>query len=379
MTDGSGPAARTATGGRAQRRRAEAAAQTRAPGPDRSGPTGTPRRPRLRLTRPRRPRFDLLTAAALLVVAWAATSLAPMVSLWGVSTVVVSAASLIAVIPVAAVPVATIAVRRHRWVPLTATVLAAAAPWAFVLGYAAPDDQSTRSATGPAIRLMLICGDHGNVDPQAVVTAVRNQHVDVLVITELTSTLAHTLTTSGLDRLLEARSVQLPTAGADDAADAGIGVWSSFDVGPVAPVPGTHWPATTVQLRPTAGAPVTLVAAHVAPPLTAGARAWADDLATLRHTAATTDGDVVMLGSLNAMPWHRQFRLFDAVGLSDAAEVLGRGLRPTWPTWLPVPVLSVDHALVSRRIGVDSVDTVVVTGSDHRGLLVSLRAAPAPA
>jgi endonuclease/exonuclease/phosphatase (EEP) superfamily protein YafD len=327
--------------------------------------------------RPAVPRLDALTVGALLVIAWAATSLAPLLKVWALGTAVVSVASLIPLIPVAAVPLVTVAVRRRRWVPLVATVLAAAAPWAFVLGYAAPDNPASRSTTGPAMRLMLVCGDHGNVDAQAVVTAVRSQQVDVLVITELTSTLVHTLTAAGLDRMLEARSMQLPTSGTADAMDAGLGVWSRIDVGAAASLTGTHWPAASVVLRPSGGAAVTLLATHVAPPLAAGAVSWADDLAILRHTAAGMDGDAVMLGSLNAMPWHRQFRAFDATGLSDAAEVLGRGLRPTWPTWLPVPVLSVDHALVSRRIGVTSVDTVVVTGSDHRGLLVSLRAAPA--
>jgi len=374
VTDSSDPATTPSAGvgGRAQRRRAESTRSGRPPQPHQTRTTRVPGAGR----RLHAPRLDRLTILTLLLLTWAGTCLSPLVDVWGVGTVVVSAASLIPLIPVAAVPLVTVALRRRRWVPLTATVLAAAAPWVFVLGYAAPDDQSARSGTGPTVRLLLVCGDHGNVDPKAVVTAVRSQQVDVLVVSELTPTLSHTLTAAGLDRLLEARSVQLPPTGVADAADGGMGVWGRFDVTASAPLPGTHWPAARVVMKPAGAAPFTLLATHVAPPLTAGARSWADDLATVRYVGARTDGDLVVLGSLNAMPWHRQFRAFSAAGLSDAAEVLGRGLRPTWPTWLPVPVLSVDHAMVSRRIGVESVDTVVVTGSDHRGLLVALRAAP---
>jgi len=81
----------------------------------------------------------------------------------------------------------------------------------------------------------------------------------------------------------------------------------------------------------------------------------------------------VLVGDLNATPWNEQFRrLQKASGLSDAADVLGKGLRPTWPVWSPMPLSPVDHVLVGGGVGVRSVGTATVPGSNHRALVVEV-------
>jgi endonuclease/exonuclease/phosphatase (EEP) superfamily protein YafD len=293
-----------------------------------------------------------LTWSAVVLLAWAATQFAPAVTVPVVGTAAVLAASLVPLLTVAAVPVVASAGRQRRWLPLIA-------------------------AAAGGVRLLLVSAYSGRVDPLSVVAAVRSQHPDVLVVTELTTTLAHDLTTAGLDRELAARSIQLPQQQTPDAADAGIGIWSQLPVDGATRIPGTRWPAVTATVHPPGTVPFTLVAGHVAPPGTAGATAWNADLDALRAACAAAPGDVVLLGTLNATPWHRQLRDFGAAGLTDAAEFLGRGLRPTWPTWSLVPLLPLDQALVSSRVRVAALTTLLISGSDHRALLVTVQPPPA--
>jgi endonuclease/exonuclease/phosphatase (EEP) superfamily protein YafD len=123
-----------------------------------------------------------------------------------------------------------------------------------------------------------------------------------------------------------------------------------------------------------AEASFTLVTGHVVPPLTHGGTAWGRDLTALRaaSAAARASGPVVVLANINATPWHADFRTFSGSGLVDAADALGQGLRPTWPTWSPLALLPLDHALVGGGVAVDQVDTVVIAGTDHRALVVTL-------
>jgi endonuclease/exonuclease/phosphatase (EEP) superfamily protein YafD len=78
-----------------------------------------------------------------------------------------------------------------------------------------------------------------------------------------------------------------------------------------------------------------------------------------------------VLTNLNATPWNAQFRWVVSGRLHDSADVLGRGLRPTWPNWSPVPLLPTDHALVAG-LGVTELSALPIEGSDHRALSVGL-------
>lgn len=312
-----------------------------------------------------------LLAAAL--VGWAATTLVA-VARWSgpdlVATGIVLLAALVPLIVVLAIPVIGLALRSRRWVSAGAAALAAVAPWGFVLSYAAPAQRPPGTAT---TRVLLVNADGGKVDPAAVVAAVVEHRPDVLVVTELTVTLAHDLAARGLGGEVVARWVVLP--GVDLPAtdqDAGIGVWTRWSFAGQQAVPGTSRPAITARIGAD-DASFVLVAGHVPAPHLVGARRWAADLAALRAAADPALGARVVVGTLNATPWHADFRAVTGQRLVDAADAQGEGLRPTWPTWLPLPVLPLDHVLVGGGIGVDDVETVVLAGTDHRSLLVSLQ------
>ncbi|MEM9060918.1 MAG: endonuclease/exonuclease/phosphatase family protein [Pseudomonadota bacterium] len=84
----------------------------------------------------------------------------------------------------------------------------------------------------------------------------------------------------------------------------------------------------------------------------------------------------VVVGDFNATAWSYALRW--AESLTSTRRI--RGFRITWRGTYPTifgnfaaPIgLQIDHALVSRSIGVTSVETIPIPGSDHRGLKIGL-------
>jgi endonuclease/exonuclease/phosphatase (EEP) superfamily protein YafD len=311
---------------------------------------------------------------AVVLMLWTLTCLVGVASS-GLSGFLASAVATLAsaapLVTLLAVAVITLSARRRAWEAVAIAAVAALLPWIFVAPYGSGDQPE--AAGGSTLRVMLINAHQGGASAHDIVAATTGNRVDLLVVTELSGQLAHDLTTAGLDRTVTARWVRLPGQdGVTDDPEAGMGVWGRVALAEPADVPGTRWPAMQATL--TAGATsFTLLAGHVAAPFPSDGRQWAQELSSLRTVAAEVDGPKLLLANLNATPWHADFRRMSDAGLRDAADALGRGPRATWPTWSPVPVLSLDHALVGGGIGVDSVETVVIGGSDHRGLLAVLR------
>ncbi|MBA4103095.1 MAG: endonuclease/exonuclease/phosphatase family protein, partial [Arthrobacter sp.] len=62
-----------------------------------------------------------------------------------------------------------------------------------------------------------------------------------------------------------------------------------------------------------------------------------------------------------------------ATGLSDAAQVTGKGLAPTWPVNSPAPAfVAIDHVLASPGIEVVDFDVVTLPGTDHAAVVARL-------
>jgi endonuclease/exonuclease/phosphatase (EEP) superfamily protein YafD len=314
-----------------------------------------------------------LPAFGVLLLAWAATTLVGDVP-WGPFSVLpVAFACLSPLTVVAAVPLVLVAIQRRRWAAMVPAVVAAALPWCFVVSYALPADP----LAGPTLplRAMIVTAHDGEANAADIAAAVRSQRTDLLVVTELSAALAHDLAAAGLPDGLLARYVRVPDPGASPAS--GIGVYSRFPVDEkaVTQLRGTHWPAVVVPV-PVGPTTVTLVAGHAVQPSTDHLDRWRRDLAAFRG-AERIKGPVLVLVNLNATTWNPQYRSVVSGRLHDAADVLGRGLRPTWPNWTPVPLLATDHALVAG-LGVTELSALSVTGSDHRALSVGLQVPSGP-
>lgn len=81
--------------------------------------------------------------------------------------------------------------------------------------------------------------------------------------------------------------------------------------------------------------------------------------------------EVIVVGDLNASPWSHAFRrLRKSAGLVDSLR--GRGLQPTWPAgWGPL-MITIDHALHTAGLAVESRRTGPNLDSSHRPLIVTL-------
>jgi endonuclease/exonuclease/phosphatase (EEP) superfamily protein YafD len=248
---------------------------------------------------------------------------------------------------------------------LTAGIAAAAAvlPWAAVAGYGAGGPGAAPGRGDLGVRVLTVSAAEGHGDAAQIVDAVRSRQADVVVVTELTGTLAHDLTVNGIGGTLNPSWVDV-----EGTAAGGIGVWSRFDTRSITPLAGTRWPAAQIVLDTSAGS-ITLLAAHVSAPSPREAGRWREDLRAIGAAAGGNQPRLVV-GDLNATAWHAAFRSLSSAGVRDAADVLGSGLRNTWPQWAPIPLAALDHVLVGGGVGVRSVETLAIDGTDHRALLV---------
>ena len=219
----------------------------------------------------------------------------------------------------------------------------------------------------------------GSADPAAVVRAIERHQVDVLVVQELTPGMVHRLAEAGLDTLLPYCHLDpRPKAG-------GTGLWARWPLAPLPPVPGMVAAAPRARIEPVDGWPVTVTGVHPKAPMRHNVRRWQQELAAIRSTLVSSDGQQVVAGDFNASRDHRPFRDLLAAGFLDCADAARRRPWPgfTWPAgrWIP-SVMRLDHVLVSRGSGTVSASrNIRVPGTDHRGVLavIQLTFRPPPA
>src|SRR5262249_5745240 len=92
------------------------------------------------------------------------------------------------------------------------------------------------------------------------------------------------------------------------------------------------------------------------------------------HLPSPGEGEPrVLLGDFNATLDQSEFRDLLGRGYADAADTLGSGLEPTWPTNRRFPPLvTIDHVLADRRIGIREYAVEDLPGSDHRAVFAEL-------
>lgn len=117
--------------------------------------------------------------------------------------------------------------------------------------------------------------------------------------------------------------------------------------------------------------PVTIVATHPMNPISAGgAVARNHQLDSIAALVGAREADV-LIGDLNTSVWSRTYRrLQTETGMNNARR--GYGVLPSWPTFLPVAMIPLDHCLVAPGIVVLDARTGDDIGSDHLPLIVTL-------
>jgi endonuclease/exonuclease/phosphatase (EEP) superfamily protein YafD len=223
----------------------------------------------------------------------------------------------------------------------------------------------------PTLRVLSLNALGGSADPAAVVRAIEQHGVDVLVVQELTPGLVHRLADADIGTLLPHCHLDpRPMAG-------GTGLWTRWPLTPLPEVPGMVAAAPRARVEPVDGWPVTVTGVHPKAPMRHNVRVWQQELAAIRSTLVSSDGLQVVAGDFNASRDHRPFRDLLAAGFLDCADAARRRPWPgfTWPAgrWIP-SIMRLDHILVSRGSAtVRASRNIRVPGTDHRGVLAAIQ------
>jgi endonuclease/exonuclease/phosphatase (EEP) superfamily protein YafD len=90
-------------------------------------------------------------------------------------------------------------------------------------------------------------------------------------------------------------------------------------------------------------------------------------------------GSVIVAADVNSTTDMRPFRALLHDGYRDDAEQSGAGIKPTFPADTRLPALvAMDHIL-TRNCAATSLHTLVIPGSDHWGLVVTVTVPPSSA
>lgn len=229
---------------------------------------------------------------------------------------------------------------------------------------------------GGELRVLTVNAEYGSADVADMVAQVRSRKIDVLSVQELTPELVAGLGAAGLGRELP-HSVLRPEAGYT-----GTGIWSRWPVTPLGDIPGTQSATPRARVQPPSGPPFTVIAVHPTAPAGLGAdKMWRTDLHlvrdVIRETAGGGNGPLVVAGDFNASRDHALFRELLDPGLDDALDVAPGGpwLGFTFPVGQGYPpLMRLDHILFTRHgLRCVSAATVLVPGTDHRGVVAALR------
>ncbi|HWA53384.1 MAG TPA: endonuclease/exonuclease/phosphatase family protein [Solirubrobacterales bacterium] len=261
---------------------------------------------------------------------------------------------------VAALLTAGVALALRNWVAAAVATLATAAFLAAVLPRAigsettAPEGRRTLTVLSANIH-------HGTADPAALVDLVRRLHPQLLSIQELTPSFAAALRTDGIGRLLPYGIVATrPDWG-------GRGVYSTLPLRPLSrvTVSTTDLPRLGVALP--GGGTIRLIDVHPHTPVSGPEARWR--VALERLPSAGSGAPWLLVGDFNATLDHAALRAVIERGYRDAGEASGEGLEATWPANRSYPpLITIDHVLADRRLGIADYGVADLPGSDHRAI-----------
>jgi endonuclease/exonuclease/phosphatase (EEP) superfamily protein YafD len=265
---------------------------------------------------------------------------------------------------IAALLVAGVAVALRNWAAAAVAALATACLAVAVLPRALGSE--TALASGHETLTVLSANVYlGRADPAALVALVDRYNADLLSVQELTPSFARRLGRAGIGRRLPSSVLMTRPGGR------GGGLYARF---PLTLLPHqTHFlfrmPRASIALPD--GRRLRLVAVHPQPP-SMNIEQWREALESLPAPGAGSPW--LLIGDFNATFDHAEFRDLVSGGYRDAGETAGAGLEPTWTgsdesRW---GLITIDHILADRRLGVADYGVDDLPGSDHRAVHAQL-------
>lgn len=225
-------------------------------------------------------------------------------------------------------------------------------------------------------RLMTLNTRNGQADAAQIVQTVREQHVEVLALQELNSSMISRLNEAGIRELLP-YSVVASTSSSDNGGVNGL--WSAAPMsertGDLIPIEASSIPAASIDFD---GTVIRFGSVHPFSPRPSNQGLWDRGLGSISQLRED-DHTFVLMGDFNATWDHASFRYLLGGRFVDAGENAGEWFHMTYPankklfSVIPVPAaVEIDHIVHDRGVVVGDLDAVTIAGSDHKALLGTL-------
>ena len=235
---------------------------------------------------------------------------------------------------------------------------------------------ATASVDDRYARLMTLNTRNGQADAAQIVQTVREQHVEVLALQELNSSMISRLNEAGIRELLP-YAVVANTSSSDNGGVNGL--WSAAPMsertGDLIPIEASSIPAASIDFD---GTVIRFGSVHPFSPRPSNQGLWDRGLGSISQLRED-DHTFVLMGDFNATWDHASFRYLLGGRFVDAGENAGEWFHMTYPAnkklfgVILVPAaVEIDHIVHDRGVVVGDLDAVTVSGSDHKALLGTL-------
>ncbi|HEY9615557.1 MAG TPA: endonuclease/exonuclease/phosphatase family protein [Microcoleaceae cyanobacterium] len=260
---------------------------------------------------------------------------------------------------------------RWKWHWLILSLCCLAINLVEILPWYIPASAIASQPTTP-LRLLLFNVKVQNQQYDRAITWVRALHPDIAVFQEVNQ--------SWLDQLDTLQDILPYKAGDSESPRFGNVIYSSLPLHQAKSrrFAQEKFPTLSAEIRPVDDRKaVTLFATHPSPPLKpADFVARNQQFIVMATEIQRVQQPVITIGDLNTTMWSPNYQDFmQRSGLRNSR--LGFGLLPSWPTYLPLLRIPIDHCLVSPEITVIRTQTGQNIGSDHLPLIIDV-ALPAP-
>jgi endonuclease/exonuclease/phosphatase (EEP) superfamily protein YafD len=92
-------------------------------------------------------------------------------------------------------------------------------------------------------------------------------------------------------------------------------------------------------------------------------------VSTVAREIARNNVPAILVGDLNVVPWAQDFQSIKTIsGMTESRK----GFLATYPMDFGIPLIPIDHILHSKHFSTAFCTTVVLPGSDHKGLIAGL-------
>ena len=234
---------------------------------------------------------------------------------------------------------------------------------------------STNTTADSYARVMTCNTYNGQASAVDIVNLVREKHVEVLCLQELTDGMVDDLERAGIDELLPYHVV---SAGASAISNGGRnGIWTAAPQDNVSrnllPIDTSSMPAASIQVG---DATVRIVSVHPNSPVRGAEDLWDEGLSVIGSLSDYGHAYLIM-GDFNSAWDHARFRELLGTTFADAGQASGGGMHMTYPANKAIPALvEIDHIVYSKNSGimVSSLETAQVSGTDHLALIATLEA-----